>query len=98
MNGEDPATKGSGELSFAVALKNLVLDTTAIDGGSSFTALYWGVAQAASLQNVRITMPSAGSSSGHTGIDLGRGSTLGLADVRVERGYIGSVGPEDRRC
>ncbi|KAK3319669.1 family 55 glycoside hydrolase [Cercophora scortea] len=89
LNGEDPATNGSGELSFAVGLKNLILDTTSISGSSTFTALYWGVAQAAQLQNVKIIMSSSTPTAGHTGIRLGRGSTLGLADVRIERGLNG---------
>jgi hypothetical protein len=33
ISGQDPGTGESGELSFAVGLKNLVLDTSAIDGG-----------------------------------------------------------------
>ncbi|KAI1085519.1 glycoside hydrolase family 55 protein [Whalleya microplaca] len=89
ITGQDPATGEQGELSFAVGLKNLILDTTAIPGGNDFTALYWGVAQAAQLQNIKITMASSSNGKGHTGIQLGRGSTLGLADVRVERGQNG---------
>jgi len=89
LNGQDPTTGVSGELSFAVGLKNIILDTTSIGGGNDFTALYWGVAQVAQLQNVKITMPSSSGGEGHTGIRLGRGSTLGLADVRVERGQNG---------
>ncbi|KAK2589625.1 hypothetical protein QQS21_012696 [Conoideocrella luteorostrata] len=89
INGQDPATGEKGELSFAVGLKNLVLDTTAIDAGREFTALYWGVAQVAHLQNIKIEMPTSQNGNGHTGIRLGRGSTLGLADVRVERGLNG---------
>ncbi|KAK4184355.1 glycoside hydrolase [Podospora australis] len=89
INGQDPATGISGELSFAVALKNLVLDTTNIAGNEDFTALYWGVAQAAQLQNVKIRMSSSANGVGHTGIRLGRGSTLGVSDVRIERGQNG---------
>ncbi|KAI0379671.1 glycoside hydrolase family 55 protein [Hypomontagnella monticulosa] len=91
INARDPEVGERGELSFAVGLKNLVLDTTNIPGGNAFTALDWGVAQAAQLQNVRIVMASSSISAGtgHTGIHLGRGSTLGLADVRVERGQNG---------
>lgn len=89
INGQDPATGEKGELSFAVGLKNLILDTTSVDGGQPFTALYWGVAQVAHLQNLKIRMPSSCDGQGHTGIKLGRGSTLGLADVRVERGLNG---------
>jgi hypothetical protein len=56
--------------------------------GNAFTALWWGVAQGAQTQNVKITMASSVNGKGHTGIRLGRGSTLGLADVRVERGQV----------
>ncbi|KAI2601954.1 glycoside hydrolase family 55 protein [Hypoxylon sp. NC1633] len=89
INARDPAVGENGELSFAVGLKNLVLDTTSIPGGNAFTALFWGVAQAAQLQNVKIVMASSSNGNGHTGIELQRGSTLGLADVRVERGQNG---------
>jgi len=89
ISGQDPATGQSGELSFAVGLKNLILDTTSIAGGNAFTALYWGVAQAAQLQNIRIVMATSSNGNGHSGIVLGRGSTLGLSDVRVERGQNG---------
>lgn len=34
-------------------------------------------------------MPSSSGGNGHTGIHLGRGSTLGVADVRIERGQNG---------
>lgn len=60
-----------------------------MDAGSDFVALYWGVAQVAQLQNIKIQMPSSADGKGHTGIKLGRGSTLGLADVRVEKGQNG---------
>ncbi|KAI1384809.1 glycoside hydrolase family 55 protein [Hypoxylon trugodes] len=89
INGQDAENDQPGELSFAVGLKNIILDTTSISGGNDFTALYWGVAQVAQLQNIKIVMPSSTNSGGHTGIRLGRGSTLGLADVRVERGQNG---------
>ncbi|KAK0610586.1 glycoside hydrolase family 55 protein [Bombardia bombarda] len=89
INGQDPSTGVSGELSFAVGLKNLILDTTNIPGGNAFTALYWGVAQAAQLQNVKIRMASSVNGNGHSGIHLGRGSTLGLSDVRIEKGQNG---------
>ncbi|KAG5995415.1 hypothetical protein E4U52_008344 [Claviceps spartinae] len=89
INGQDPATGIMGELSFAVGLKNLILDTTSMKMNHNFTALYWGVAQVAQLQNIKIQMPSSDKGKGHTGIKLGRGSTLGLADVRIEKGQIG---------
>ncbi|GKU22616.1 unnamed protein product [Fusarium langsethiae] len=89
VNGTDPAVGISGEISFAVGVKNIILDTTAIDANTDFTALYWGVAQVCQLSNINIKMPSAGKESGHSGIRLGRGSTLGLADIRVENGMNG---------
>ncbi|KAG6040336.1 hypothetical protein E4U41_000893 [Claviceps citrina] len=89
LNCQDPATGIAGELSFAVGLKNLILDTTSITPNQSFTALYWGVAQVAQLQNIKIQMPRSSEGNGHTGIRLGRGSTLGLADVRIEKGQNG---------
>jgi hypothetical protein len=67
----------------------LILDTTAITATESFTALYWGVAQGAQLQNINITMPYSSNGEGHTGIQLGRGSTLALADVYIEAGQNG---------
>eukprot|EP00026_Physarum_polycephalum_P004431 Phypoly_transcript_04450.p1 GENE.Phypoly_transcript_04450~~Phypoly_transcript_04450.p1 ORF type:complete len:711 (+),score=118.99 Phypoly_transcript_04450:211-2133(+) len=89
FSAQDPATGQAGELSFAVGVKNVIFDTTAISGGSAFTALYWGVAQAAQLQNVRIVLPTSSNGNGHSGIVLGRGSTLGLSDVRIENGQNG---------
>ncbi|KAK4194158.1 pectin lyase fold/virulence factor, partial [Triangularia verruculosa] len=89
INGQDPTTGISGELSFAVALKNLVLDTRNIPAATSFTALYWGVAQASHLQNVKIVMPRSSGGNGHSGMRLGRGSTLGVSDVRIEGGQNG---------
>ncbi|EGO54821.1 hypothetical protein NEUTE1DRAFT_49160 [Neurospora tetrasperma FGSC 2508] len=89
ISGQDPATGISGELSFAVSLKNLILDTTNIPGDQAFTALWWGVAQGAQLQNVKIRMAPAIGGEGHSGIRLGRGSTLGISDVRIEYGQNG---------
>ncbi|XEV04635.1 hypothetical protein FSHL1_009922 [Fusarium sambucinum] len=89
VNGTDPEVGISGEISFAVGVKNIILDTTAVNASSEFTALYWGVAQVCQLQNIQIKMPPAGKDSGHSGIRLGRGSTLGLADISVENGMNG---------
>ncbi|KAL2015322.1 hypothetical protein VTK56DRAFT_5804 [Thermocarpiscus australiensis] len=89
LSGQDPTTGVAGELSFAVGIKNIILDTTNIPGGNQFTALWWGVAQAAHLQNVKIHMPYSVNGAGHTGIRLGRGSTLAVSDVRIEAGQNG---------
>ncbi|KAK3291009.1 pectin lyase fold/virulence factor [Chaetomium fimeti] len=89
FSGQDPTTGISGELSFAVSLKNIVLDTTNVPGDAPFVALWWGVAQAAHLQNVKIRMPNSIDGSGHSGMRLGRGSTLSVSDVRIEGGQNG---------
>ncbi|KAL6900487.1 glycoside hydrolase family 55 protein [Trichoderma evansii] len=89
VNGQDPSTGDAGELSFAVGLKNVILDTTAVDGSSGISALYWGVAQACQLQNVKITLAPSVNGQGHIGVQLGRGSTLALADIRIENGQTG---------
>jgi hypothetical protein len=89
LSGQDPTTGVSGEISFAVGLKNIILDTTNIAGGSAFTALWWGVAQACQLQNILINMPPSNNGNGHSGIQLGRGSTLGVSDVRIQNGQNG---------
>jgi hypothetical protein len=90
FSGQDPTTGISGELSFAVSLKNIVLDTTNVPGDAPFVALWWGVAQAAHLQNVKIRMPNSIDGSGHSGMRLGRGSTLSVSDVRIEGGQVRS--------
>ncbi|KAF5671245.1 glycoside hydrolase family 55 [Fusarium heterosporum] len=88
LNGTDPSVEERGELSFAIGVKNIVLDTTTINAARGFHALNWGVAQVCQLQNLRIKMPTSRNGTGHTGIRLGRGSTLGLADVRIENGML----------
>lgn len=65
-----------------------MLDTTNIPGGEPFVALWWGVAQGAQLQNVKIRMPYSVNGSGHSGMRLGRGSTLAVSDVRIEGGQV----------
>lgn len=78
VNGQDPAS-GHPETVFMVAMRNVILDTTAIDGSYTFTALQWGIAQGCSLSNVDINMPQG--SSGHIGIHLNGGSTIAVTDV-----------------
>lgn len=79
---------GAPETSFAMLLKNVILDTTALDPSRGFTALQWGVAQGSGLTNVKIRMPPQ--STGHTGIDLKAGSTIAVTDVVSKSGS-----PED---
>ncbi|KAJ5771153.1 uncharacterized protein N7511_003204 [Penicillium nucicola] len=78
---------GAPETSFAMLIKNVILDTTALDPSRGFTALQWGVAQGSGLTNVKIRMPQQ--STGHTGIDLKAGSTIAVTDVDVIGGAVG---------
>lgn len=68
-------------------MRNVILDTTAIDRNRKFTALQWGVAQGCSLGNIKINMPS--DSAGHTGIWLENGSTIIVADLQITGGAFG---------
>ena len=52
------------------------------------TALHWGVAQGAQLQNIQIRMAASSNGNGHTGIHLTEGSTLGLSDVQISGGLV----------
>jgi hypothetical protein len=70
---------GNPETSFATVMKNVVLDTTALNGDRHFTALQWGVAQGSGLTNVKIRMPAL--STGHIGINVIAGSTIAVTDV-----------------
>jgi hypothetical protein len=70
---------GQPETSFAMLIKNVILDTTELDPSRGFIALQWGVAQGSGLTNVKIRMPQQ--STGHTGIDLKAGSTIAVTDV-----------------
>ena len=80
LNGYDYATRDSGgTTAFFTAVKNVVVDTTAIAPDTNVVALQWGVAQGCQLSNVRINMPTY--STGHTGIALDQGSTTIVSDV-----------------
>lgn len=70
---------GNPETSFAIVMKNVILDTTALDPNRKFTALQWGVAQGSGLTNVQIRMPTM--STGHIGINIIAGSTIAVTDV-----------------
>jgi hypothetical protein len=76
--GYDPHN-GNPETSFAVVMKNVILDTSDLNPDRHFTALQWGVAQGSGLTNVQIRMPLV--STGHVGIDLVAGSTIAVTDV-----------------
>jgi hypothetical protein len=70
---------GNPETSFAMLVKNVIIDTTTLSPDRHFTALQWGVAQGSGLTNVKIRMPK--SSTGHTGIHINAGSTIAVTDV-----------------
>lgn len=70
---------GQPETSFMTLMKNVILDTTAVDPQKSITALQWGVAQGSGLTNVEIRMPVGAAR--HTGIDIVAGSTIAVTDV-----------------
>ncbi|KAJ5410866.1 uncharacterized protein N7487_005225 [Penicillium crustosum] len=78
---------GNPETSFATLVKNVILDTTALQPDRHVTALQWGVAQGSGLTNVKIRMPN--DSTGHTGIDINAGSTIAVTDVHITGGAIG---------
>ncbi|OQD71379.1 hypothetical protein PENPOL_c001G06095 [Penicillium polonicum] len=78
---------GNPETSFATLVKNVIVDTTALEPDRHVTALQWGVAQGSGLTNVKIRMPK--DSTGHTGIDINAGSTIAVTDVHITGGAIG---------
>lgn len=78
VNGQDPAA-GHPETTFMIALRNVVLDTTAITTSQKITALQWGIGQACALSNVAINMGQGASS--QTGIWMNGGSAIAVTDV-----------------
>ncbi|KAL3428246.1 putative exo-beta-1,3-glucanase [Phlyctema vagabunda] len=86
IRGYDSAA-GQPETSFMTALKNVVIDTTALDPAKQITALQWGVAQGCAIGNVKINMPS--NSDGHIGMNLAGGSTIAVTDMQITGGAIG---------
>lgn len=83
--GEGGNTQSGGESHFSVGIKNVILDTTAYTANSSFIALSWRVAQNSVLVNIQINMPQ----DAHTGIWMGQGSTISVADTTFNYGSIG---------
>ncbi|PIA90493.1 Glucan endo-1,3-beta-glucosidase [Cercospora beticola] len=76
---------GHGELRFSRVIKNVIIDTTQATGNSDLIALEWGVAQNCALVNVQINMPPQK----HTGLYVGQGSTVQVADVGFSYGTTG---------
>jgi glucan 1,3-beta-glucosidase len=70
---------GQGELEFFLAIKNIIIDTTALDKDREVTALHWATAQACQLTNLAIFMPTGSNS--HVGINMEGGSSTTFSDV-----------------
>ncbi|KAJ5110445.1 hypothetical protein N7532_000980 [Penicillium argentinense] len=81
------AHNGQPETTFMMLMKNVILDTTAVDAGVPITALQWGVAQGSGLNNIKVRMPTGPGT--HTGIDLNAGSTIAVTDVHIIGGATG---------
>lgn len=75
-------------VNFYTALKNVVLDSTAVPGAQNVTLLDWSIAQAAQLTNVFFRMAPGGS--GHGGVMMPEGgSPLEINDCSFEGGAFG---------
>jgi hypothetical protein len=72
---------------FFIAVKNIIIDTTAVNPSTVITALDWTTSQACHLTNVKINMPP--NSSGHTGILITGGSSTAITDVEIVGGNVG---------
>ncbi|KAF2084591.1 glycoside hydrolase family 55 protein [Saccharata proteae CBS 121410] len=79
---------------FYVAIKNIILDSTNVDGATDITLLDWTVSQATQLTNVVFNMPD--DSTGHTGMtaglwsgDAGYNSNIIINDISFKGGKIG---------
>ena len=88
--GKNPPPFG-GTINFYIAIKNLILDSTAIPPATTFTLLDWSVSQATQLSNILFRMPNF--STGHTGIampdtDQGISGTF-LGGLSIQGGAVG---------
>lgn len=69
-------------------MKNLVIDSTAVDKDKTLALLDWSVSQATQLTNIVFSMPNF--STGHTGIVMReRGSGTMMGDLTFNGGAIG---------
>ncbi|KAK8173215.1 putative exo-beta-1,3-glucanase [Phyllosticta citrichinensis] len=83
-----------GTTNFYVAMKNIVIDSTAVNPSSQLTLLDWTVSQATQLTNVHFQMPL--NSAGHTGLKIGEwpgvagyNSQLIVNDIYFHGGAVG---------
>ncbi|ORY64384.1 glycoside hydrolase family 55 protein [Pseudomassariella vexata] len=85
--GKDPS-KTDATINFYLGLKNVIIDSTAVNKDKSLTLLDWSVSQNTQLANVRFQMPY--DSSGHTGIAMPEGgSGTIMEDLYFHGGVIG---------
>lgn len=83
--GKDPGFDAT--INFYQAIKNLIIDSTAVSTSTSLTLLDWSVSQATQLTNVRFNMPDYSS---HTGVSTPEGgSGTYLGDLEFIGGKIG---------
>ncbi|KAM0809029.1 putative Pectate lyase superfamily protein-domain-containing protein [Seiridium cardinale] len=78
---------GSATKNFYMAVRNLIIDTTAIGQGVRAVGIEWSVSQGCSMNNVRIAMPD---SSSHVGVTMNEGgSGVVIADCAFKGGAVG---------
>ena len=83
--GKDPGFDSTGN--FYQAIKNLIIDSTAVSASTSITLLDWSVSQATQLTNMRFNMPD---DSRHTGVSTPEGgSGTYMGDLEFIGGSIG---------
>ncbi|KAI7973940.1 hypothetical protein EIK77_001351 [Talaromyces pinophilus] len=78
-----------GTINFYIGIKNLIIDSTAIDGATSIALLDWTVSQATQLANVVFNMPDY--STGHVGVtsQYDSNSNIILNDLTFNGGAYG---------
>ncbi|KAK4645498.1 hypothetical protein QC761_201970 [Podospora bellae-mahoneyi] len=89
--GYDPYQgQGSANKNFYIALRNVVVDMTAVPKETAARGIEWSVSQGSSLSNIKIVMPR-GEGVRHRGVamDFGGGSGKVVSEVMVEGGQIG---------
>lgn len=85
--GKDP--NQGGTVNFYIGLKNVIIDSTAVNPAQSIGLLDWTVSQATQLANVVFNMPNY--STGHVGVtsQYDYNSNIILNDLTINGGAIG---------
>lgn len=76
--GKDPNLGGT--VNFYIGIKNIVIDSTAVEPSQSLALLDWTVSQATQITNVMFNMPLG--STGHTGLTTDYGYNSNTILVR----------------